>query len=206
MRQIKPSTEAEMVCQFLKMEIDSDRFTYAIESILKEMQLNRDIITNGNIDSDEENALRATVLQKFRGYRDSELFERFPQNIKWMWTTFGEGDISKILYMEYSYWNDLSNYTGSPLEAAKKISAGERAFDIWNDDFIKGAEWLKEGNKFPPLIFLTDKNETRYIVLEGHARMTAYGLAPDFFKDVQVLLGYCDSDELNKWYGEIVRP
>jgi len=33
--------------------------------------------------------------------------------------------------------------------------------------------------------------------------MTAYGLVPVLFQNVSVLLGYCDKEELNKWYGEM---
>ena len=33
--------------------------------------------------------------------------------------------------------------------------------------------------------------------------MTAYALVPDLFQNVSVLLGYCDSKELDKWYGKM---
>ena len=207
MRKIKASTENEMVYEFLKMEIDSERYREQIEPILKEMRVGRDIITNGNILSERENALRAEVLGRFRGYRDKELFTNFPANIEWIWTEFVREDISKILYIEYSYWNELSNYTGSPLEAAKTVLSGKTIFGVPNDGAIEGAEKLKAGHKFPPLIFLTDGSEKRYIILEGHGRMTAYGLVPDLFHNVSVLLGYCSSEALSGWYGEMpTRP
>ena len=79
MRKIKPSSENEMVCEFLKMEIDSDRYRENIEAVLKEMRVSRDIITNGNIISEQENTLRAEILGRFRGWRNAELFENFPE-------------------------------------------------------------------------------------------------------------------------------
>lgn len=205
MRIIKPSNENEMVYEFLKMEINSDRFNENIEIILKEMQVNRDIIINGNINSEQENALRAEILGRFRGYRKhpDDVFGHFPSNIEWVWTEFDREDILKVIYMEYDYWNELSYYTGSPLEAAKYVLSGKPLYDMPTDGAIENAQWLIKGNKFPPLIFLTDRNEERYIVLEGHSRMTAYGLVPVLFQNVSVLLGYCDSEELNKWYGEM---
>jgi len=203
MKKIKPSSENEMVYEFLKMEINSDRYREQIEDILNEMQVNRDIIINGNIISEQENALRAEILKRFRGWRDEELFENFPSNIEWVWTEFDREDILKIIYIEYSYWNELSNYTGSPLEAAKYVLSGKTLYDMPTDGAISDAQWLIDGNKFPPLIFLTDKSEERYIILEGHCRMTAYGLVPVLFENVSVLLGYCDSGELNRWYGEM---
>lgn len=103
MRKKKTSNENEMVYEFLKMEIDSDRYRDRIEDILAEMQVSRDIITNGSISSEQENALRTEILRRFRGWRNEELFENFPSKIDWVWTEFGKEDISKIFYIEYSY-------------------------------------------------------------------------------------------------------
>jgi len=203
MRRIKASSENEMILEFLKMEFDSERFNAKIEAVLKEMCINSDIISNGNIVCEQENVLRAEILKRFRGYRDKEIFENFPANIEWIWTEFDREDIFKILYIEYSYWNELSNYTGSPLEAAKTIISGKMIYDVPNDRAINGANKLKEGHIFPPLIFLTDENERRYIVLEGHSRITAYGLVPDLFQNVSVLLGVCERKDLEKWYGKM---
>jgi len=203
MRKIKPSNEDEMVSEFLKMELDSDRYRNQIEKILAEMHMDKYIITNGNIVSEQENALRSEILKRFRGWRDKELFENFPTKIDWVWTEFSKEDISRIFYIEYSYWNEISNYTSSPLEAAKEILSGKTVFDMPTTDFIEIAQKLNEGTKFAPMIFLTDKNDSRYIILEGHVRMTAYSLAPEYFENISVLLGYCDCYELNRWYGEM---
>jgi hypothetical protein len=203
MRIIKPSCENEMVYEFLKMEFDSNRFKKEIEIVLTDLNISSELITNGDVTNDHENALRVSILSKFRGYRNAEIFENFPADIEWVWTEFDEGDFPHIRYIEYSYWNEISNDTGSPLEAAKTILSGKTVYDVPNDGFLKGAQMLGEGHKFPPMIFLTDKSEKLYYILEGHVRMTAYSLMPHTFKNVSVLLGYCDSDELNKWYGEM---
>jgi hypothetical protein len=206
MKIIKDSNENEMVYEFLKMEIASERFASEIEAILNEMQISKEMITNGNITDERENRIRAEILGKFRGYkRDAEIFENFPVSVNWVWAFFGEEDLPKIIYIEYSYWNEISNFTGSPLEAAETIKSGKTVYDVPNDGFIKAAQRLKDGHVFPPLIFLTDENETRFIILEGHVRMTAFCLEPELFHDVPVLLGYCSREELNKWYGEMPR-
>jgi hypothetical protein len=203
MQKIKPSHENEMVFEFLKMELGSDRYAERIEAVLEALRIDKKIITNGNINSERENALRTEVLRRFRGYRDEEVFRNFPAKIDWVWAVFDEEDMSKIFYIEYSYWNEISNYTGSPLEAAKTIRSGKTVFDVPNDGFVNAARKIKEGHKFPPLICLTDKSESRYIILEGHCRMTAYGLVPELFQNIVVLLGYCEREELNSWYGEM---
>jgi hypothetical protein len=203
MRKIKPSNEDEMIYEFLKMELDSDRYKEKIEAILNEMKIEKNIIINGNIMSEQENILRIEILKRFRGWRNEELFENFPSKVEWIWTEFGKEDMAKIFYIKYSYWNELSNYTGSPIEAAREILSGKTVFDMPTTDFIKIAQKLKEGNIFAPMIFLTDKSESRYIILEGHVRMTAYSLAPEYFENISVLLGYCDREELNQWHGEM---
>jgi hypothetical protein len=203
MQKIKPSLENEMVFEFLKMELDSDRYAERIEAVLEALRIDKKIITDGDINSERENALRIEVLKRFRGYRNEELFINFPAKIDWVWAVFDEGDMSKIFYIEYSYWNEISNYTGSPLEAAKTILAGKTVYDVPNDGFVNAARKIKEGHKFPPLICLTDKSESRYIILEGHCRMTAYGLVPEFFQNIDVLLGYCGCEDLNRWYGKM---
>jgi len=204
MRKIKDSNENEMIYEFLKMEFFSNRYKEQIETVLEEMNLSRDVIISGDLASEYENKLRTKILARFRGYPDKELFENFPTHIEWAWTEFEHDDLSKIKYINYSYWNELSNYTGSPLEAAKTILAGITIYDVPNDTALKGAQLLKEGHKFPPLIFLTDENKQRYIILEGHGRMTAYGLVPDLFRNVSVLLGRCSCEDLDKWYGEML--
>lgn len=203
MKKVRNSNENEMIYEFIKMEMDSERFGENIKAIMKDLNMNEEVITNGNLNSEKENALRAELLKQTRGWRNEKLFKNFPTKIDWVWTVFDKEDISKILYIEYSYWNELSNYTGSPLEAAKTILSGKMIYDIPNDTAIEGSQKLKDGHKFPPLIFLTDETGKRYIILEGHGRMTAYGIVPELFKDVSVLLGYCDADELKQWYGEM---
>ena len=202
MKIIKQSTENEMIYEFLKMEIASIRYAEQIKSILDELHLSTEIITNGNILSQQENAARAEMLNRFRGYgRNEELFTNYPASVNWVWAIFGNEDIEKIKYIEYSYWNELSNYTGSPAEAAKTIRAGKTIYDVPNDGFLIAAQKLKNGCTFPPLICLTDETESRYILLEGHLRMTAYALEPEFFQNVSVLVGYCSGEALDKWYG-----
>jgi len=38
-----------------------------------------------------------------------------------------------------------------------------------------------------------------FVIVEGHQRMTAYALAPEYFRDVEVIVGKCSKEELEKW-------
>ena len=100
MRKIRLSNENEMVYEFLNMEIASDRYVEQIMVVSEKLHIDRDIVTNGNIASEQENALRTEILGHFRGYKKNEkLFENFPTKIDWVWTVFDKEDISKIIYI-----------------------------------------------------------------------------------------------------------
>lgn len=200
---IRSSSENEMVYEFLKMELYSERFANEIRSIIFDLKIDENIITKGSIICEEENLLRYELLKRFRGYRNNQkIFENFPINIDWKWTIFSRNDIGKVRYINYSYWNELSNYTGSPIEAVKSILSGKVVFGVPNDGFIEASKALKNGVTFPPLIMLTDETESKYIILEGHKRMTAYGFVPELFENISVLLGFCNNKELMLWYGD----
>lgn len=204
MKVVCNSNENEMIYEFLKMELSSSRYSKKIINILNEMHLNTEILIKGNIVNMNENIARKEILGCFRGYGENrELFERFPINIEWKWTLFDRDDLDKTIYINYSYWNELSNYTGSPIEAARTILSGKTIYDVPNDGFIKISQDLNDGQTFPSLIMLTDEYNNQYIILEGHKRMTAYGLNPELFSDISVLLGFCNDIELKKWYGEM---
>ena len=204
MHKIRPSCENEMVHEFLKMELDSARFAEGIESALRRCGVDKGLITSGDIKSERENALRTKVLGLSRGYgMDDGVFINYPSSISWFWVVLNKHDAAKTLYIEYSYWNELSNYTGSPIEAAKAVLQGKTAFDIPNDNFVNIHQKLKGGAAFPPLIMLTDPSEQRYILLEGHTRMTGFCIDTSLFNNIPALLGYCNDKELGRWYGKM---
>jgi hypothetical protein len=166
------------------------------------LNLNKDIIINGNINSKEENQLRKKIMKIFRGYPDEELFERFPKNIEWKFVQFDNTDIDRIYYINYDYWNELSNNTSKPIEAAKNIRSGIEIYDVSNQPFIDG-EKLLEIKKFPPIIILTS-NEEKYLIIEGHSRMTIYGLNPNKFANTYGFVGYCSEKEMQYYDSRMI--
>ena len=89
-------------------------------------------------------------------------------------------------------------HTSSPLIAAETIREGKEIYGVSNSASISGLNYLEQGGSFPPIILLTSDNEN-YIILEGHSRMTVYGLAPSFFEGSKCYIGICEEDELLKW-------
>ena len=199
MKIIRESNENEFVFNFLAGELNSARFKDDLKKSLSLLNLSEFIITNANLGNEKENTLRKELLGQFRGYgKNIDLFENFPQIESYKLCEFTNDDLKNIYYINYSYWNELSDYTSLPMVAAKNILNGKTIFDVSNESFLHGAEKIVNGEKFPPMIFLT-YDYTSFIILEGHSRMTIFALQPDYFKNVQAFVLKCSKDELDKW-------
>ncbi len=196
---LRESSEAEMISEFLKAEYRSERFSGQIKQVMEKLLLCEDIILSADIGSADENAARKKLLGEFRGYGlNRELFENFPNDVQWSICSFVRSDLDNIRYIDYSYWNELSKGTHSPLTAARTIRSGVRIYGQSNEGFIKAAEFIKGGGKFLRPVLLTADRE-HFVIVEGHLRITAFALSPEHFDNTECFVGKCSSDELKKW-------
>lgn len=205
MRILRDASEEEMVLTFLKEELDSRRFREPILEALTEAGASEELILEGDISSERQNVLRRQVLGFFRGYPDREIFENYPRDIVWKYAAFEAADISKLRYVDYDYWNDLSKGTSSPIQAAETIRKGEKIYGISNQYYLAGKELLEQGKSFSPLIVLTCGNDV-YLLLEGHCRATAYALLPEAFEGTEAYVGFCSVDALLRKAPNITAP
>ena len=111
MEKLRKSNENEMILEFLKGELNSNRFNKDLNDGLKKLDLDENIILNGNLNDDKENKLRLRIMKIYRGYPDEELFENFPKIDEWNLMKLSSSDIDNIYYIDYDYWNELSNNT-----------------------------------------------------------------------------------------------
>lgn len=196
---LRTSSEDEMIAEFLKTEYRSERFSEHIKKIMNELSLTENIILSANLNRTVENTARKKLLGAFRGYgQNRELFENFPDEIQWNLCNFVRADFDKIRYIDYCYWNELSKGTHSPLMAAQTIRDGIEIYHLCNAGFLKAAEFIKNGGKFPRIILLTSDFE-HFIIVEGHFRITAFALVPEYFQDIICFVGKCRNDALEKW-------
>lgn len=202
MKIIKETNEDEMILEFLKGEYISERFNKKLQCAIDKINLSSDIIVNGNTMSNEQNQLRKKIMKIFRGYPDEALFKGFPKNIKWKFVQFDEVDINKMYYINYDYWNELSNNTSKPIEAAKNVRNGIEIYNVSNQTFIDG-EKILEFKKFPPIIILTCNYE-KFLIIEGHSRMTVYGLNPNKFANTYGFVGFCSEKEMRYYDSRMV--
>lgn len=202
MKLLRKSSEEEMLLEFLKAEYGSERFSEEIKKAMTALGYDEKIILSPDIQSAPENLQRKKLMGKFRGYGlNRELFKNFPAVTSYELCSFTGEDLAKIRYINYSYWNELSDNTRSPLTAAKNILNGKTVFGESTEGFIRVSEYLKRGGKFPVMYFLTDDFE-RFVIVEGHLRMTAYALAPECFVNAGAIVGKCDPMELKKWWAQ----
>ena len=150
-----------------------------------------------NIKNKKENLDRLNIMKKFRGYPDNGLFENFPKISEWKYLELDEKDIDNIYYIDYDYWNELSNGTSKPVEAAKVINSGREIYNVSNQPFFDGFEYNK-ANKFPPIILITCNNE-KFLIIEGHSRMTIYGFNPSKLNGTYAYVGYTTENEMRKY-------
>lgn len=187
---LRPSSEAEMVALFLRTELPSDRWRNELQALLERAGLPERVVTNPDLNDDDENQTRL-LLTQHRGYETrTELFEGFPFNVRWSWMTITPAELARVRFIDYDYWVELSGGTRLAVDAAARIRAGVAPFGVPNEGVLGMAQAVADGTRFPPLILLTTGTGGDLVVLEGHVRLTAFMLARDRLPpELEVLLG-----------------
>jgi hypothetical protein len=197
MRPLRPSSEAEMVALFLRIELGSARFGPRIRAVLARDGLAERMITGPDLGDEEENAARARVLYGPGGYRDDH-FEGFPEDVRWQWMAITSTELAQVRYMDYPYWNELTRGSRLPADAVPAIRAGVSPPGTPTSRLLELAGKLAAGARFAPLILVTTGPAADLVVLEGHSRLSAYLLAWECVPaEVEVLVG--TSESMTRW-------
>jgi hypothetical protein len=192
MRLLRPSSEAEMVALFLRTELRSDRWEDGLRVLLERAGLPERVITVPDLGDEAENQARRRLLTEQRGYGTrTELFEDYPDDVRWQWMASTPAELARVRYIEYDYWIELSGGSRLAADAATRIRAGVAPFGVPNDGVLAMAQAVADGARFPPLILVTaDLSGGDVVVLEGHVRLTAFMLARDWLPpEEEVLVG-----------------
>lgn len=199
MRQSGPAGEAEMVAVFLRMEITSARFGGCILAALARDGRDRAIVDRPDTGDAAENAYRRGILGECRGFgRDAGLFAGFPDDVRWRRALASREDLAAVRYINYDYWVELSGGSRLAPDAAGRIRRGIAIFRVPNDGFWRLADAIRAGATFPELILVGADERSPPVLLEGHARLTAYFLRPEALPPtLPVLVGY--SEKMAGW-------
>jgi len=191
MRWLRPGSEAEMVALFLRTELPAARFRDTLRALLARHGLPESVITDPDLDNDAQNQARLRLLTAHREYGTrTGLFEGFPDDVSWQWMALTPAELATVRYIDYDYWVELSGGTRLAADAAPRIRAGAAPFGVPSDWALGMADEVARGARFPPLILVTTGPGGDLVVLEGHARLTAYMLARDRLPpELEVLVG-----------------
>nr|WP_134007916.1 hypothetical protein [Streptomyces sp. 846.5] len=182
------SSEDEMVACFLSGELSSWRFGQNLRSHLAAAGQTEQLLTHPNLSDTGANFARRALLAATRGYGENrDLFENFPTQVTWSRALLSAAEAAGVRYLDYSYWVELSGGSRRPTDAAARIKAGLRAFEVPNEPFLDAAHALIRGERFPPLILVGESQENP-VCLEGHLRLTAHALV-GFETDIECLIG-----------------
>lgn len=200
MRKIRTVSEDEMTAAFLYAEIHSPRYmSKEIYACLQRDGISPQIILSPDLHNEQENALRRAVLGAYRGYgQGREFFQGFPKELRWELVGFTRQELEQVKYIEYDYWVELSGGSRLALDGARRALAGVDVFNLSSRYFVDLAETLRNGSQFPTLIFVGRNEESYHVVLEGHARLTAYLIAPECLPtELEVIVGF--SEQITQW-------
>lgn len=192
MRHLKRISEAEMIAVFLRTELSSSRIVPTISELVQRDGRDRSVISDPDLSNTADNVYRRQVLGAYRGYgRDAELFAGFPSRTRWYRAVATKDDLTRVRYINYDYWNELSGGSRMPADAAARIRQGIEIFNVSNAGFWHLADAIAAGAIFPEMIMVGAWKGAPLTLLEGHARLTAYFLRPEAIPSaMHVIVGY----------------
>ena len=192
MRLLRLTTADDMIAVYLTAEIVSERFGGRIMALLQRDGMHRNIVEAPDITNVRENAYRRQLLAGYRPY----VFEELPSHTVWYRALLMREEVANVRYIDYSYWNEISNGTRLPAKAIEAIKAGRVLYGESTQVFLSVAQALREGAHFPELIVVGTAPDAQLTVYEGHVRLTAYILAPECLPaELEVIAGFapeCD--------------
>jgi hypothetical protein len=169
------SVNLRSVLAFLRGEIDSERFGTNVKNALLDVG-GIELIRDPDLDSAEENVARGQALSVARGWRDTEIFEKFPKEVQWYHGVLPPEHLERVRYIDYSYWDRLSGGSRRPADVLPTLQAGRlprwltKLGTSWCFEF---AAQLASLESVDGLIVMATPDLSDLVLLEEHARLTA---------------------------------
>jgi hypothetical protein len=184
-------SEDMVVAAFLLGDADG-RFRTTVLEIAARLEVSEEMIR----DVEGDAAAKRRVLAEHRGWPDRDLCEGMPRDIVWHRAQLDLEDLrTRVFYIEY-YWEEFSGGTRSPAMVAERLaSAADRSI------YGEIVDALAAGVRPAPPILVSRPELDRLVILEGHARVTAYLLAPQLAPlPLDALVGISPAvGEWNQW-------
>jgi hypothetical protein len=197
MIELGPARESNIVLAFLRAEIDYSNLSQGIQQNLGAFGMTRrELIDNADLANDYQNAVRAVLLDSYRGYlRRTLLFTGFPKDVEWRRVELEHTDLDRLRYIaKEEHWDMYSEGTRQPKRVVDKIARGDLPDLAQKVGAIQ--EKLRCGETLPELVAVEGKG-TDLILIEGAHRTTAY-MALRWSTNVAAFIG-C-SPHMSNWH------
>lgn len=186
-----------MIAVFLRAELDSGRYGEKLRGFLSRDGRDLDVLRRPDLDDPAANDYRRGLLDEYRAYERREgLFGGFPRQVEWFRAVLSRDEVLDILFINWDWWLTISDGTRRPRDAARRIRDGFVPGSTEEHEPLAAA--LRDKPPPPELIVATTPAHSPLVVVEGHFRLTAYALFPDYVPDeLEILLGV--SDDMADW-------
>jgi hypothetical protein len=209
MRYLRPSTEDEMIAEFLRAEIDSQRFGLATAEEMVRHAATLTMLRFPDLTNPQENWKRRSILAQTRGWgRNEKLFEGFPSNIAWYVGSIEEHDLQHISFSANKDWSVLSGGTLSPANVARRMNSESMEPQVMEvPEYLwalkgveKASKAIGRGDALPPPIVVSPIDDPDIVIMEGFTRFSALMLAEKCV-GATVIVGEAKRSELRHWVG-----
>jgi hypothetical protein len=192
MRLVQAISEDEMVAVFLRGEVGSPRYGHVILQILRRESLDGSLVEEPDLSNLAANGARRRILAEYRGFgRDADVFSGFPNDVQWYRGLVTPEELTKVRYIDYDYWNELSGGSRLVVDAVERIKQGIEIFGVSNDGICYVAGLIAAGESPPEPILVGKDEQSPLTILEGHMRITAYLMSSESLPDeLPVVVGF----------------
>jgi len=198
MRVVSPASEAEVLAAFLRGELDSPRWGTRLRELLADDDVDESILRKPRLDDADECTYREALLDRHRAWlRREGLFEGFPERVEWTRVALVPNEVLALRYINWDWWLWISNGTRRPVDAAARIRRGD-VDGITAEEHEPIAARLRTAQPPAELIAVALPGGSRLVVVEGHVRLTAYALYPQYLPaELEIFLG--TAEDMTRW-------
>ena len=197
-RIVETTGEPEVVAEFLRGELESERFGPGVRAALERRDVDSRLVTDPDLADAAANELRRELLGDVRSWGQAEgMFGGFPASVRWHRAVLTPDEVASILYIDWDWWLMASGGSRRATDAAERIRRGLLS-GVSAGEHERIVARLATGPPLPRLIVVTPPDRSRLVLVDGHARLTGFMLFPESLPpELEVLLG--EASGLERW-------